>query len=48
MVVGGADYGNPEPLGLAVDLKMTEKAVLSQVRVFDSMRMHILSLGMVA
>jgi len=36
MVVGGADYGNPESLGLAMDLKMTEKAVLSQVRVFDS------------
>ena len=36
MVVGGADYGNPESLGLAMDLKMTEKTVLSQVRVFDS------------
>ena len=29
MVVDGADYGNPEPLGLAMDLKMTGKAVLS-------------------
>ena len=36
MVVGGADYGNPASLGLAMDLKMTEKAVLSQVRVLDS------------
>ena len=36
MVVGGADYGNPESLGLVMDLKMTEKAVLSQVCVFDS------------
>ena len=25
MVVGGADYGNPESLGLAMDLKMTGK-----------------------
>ena len=25
MVVGGADYGNPESLGLAMDLKMKEK-----------------------
>ena len=36
MVVGGADYGNPESLGLAMDLKITGNAVLSQVCVFDS------------
>ena len=36
MVAGGADYGNLESVGLAVDLKMTEKTVLSQVHVFDS------------
>ena len=36
MVVGGADYGNSESLGMAMDLEMTEKAGLSQARVFDS------------
>ena len=33
MVVGGADYGNPKSLGLAMDLKMTGNDFIASMRV---------------